>query len=116
MLRWVDPADGATAHSPILLCPVQLKRTGAQSPYTVERTDDEAVVNPALRLHLERDFSLQLPGVDEFTPDLDKLLLQVADLITGTRRMVGRAADRPDDVLASTRRPSTATSRTTSRR
>jgi hypothetical protein len=83
MLTWVDPADGAIAHSPILLCPVQLKRTGAQSPYTVERTDDEAVVNPALRLHLERDFSLKLPSVDEFTPDLDKLLLQVEDLVRG---------------------------------
>lgn len=83
MLKWVDPADGSVAYSPILLCPVQLKRTGAQSPYTVERTEDETVVNPALRLHLERDFSLQLPSVDEFTPDVDKLLLQVADLVSG---------------------------------
>ncbi|WP_225915235.1 DUF3320 domain-containing protein [Nocardioides jiangsuensis] len=83
MLTWVDPADGKSVDSPLLLCPVEVARSGAQSPYFVTRNEDEAVVNPALRLHMEKDFSVKLPQADPFAPDVDKLLDEVRVAVSG---------------------------------
>lgn len=74
MLEWIDPSDGKTAYAPIVLVPVDLKRTSTQSPYQVVRNDDDVVVNPALRLHLEREFSITLPDLDIDDPDLTAVL------------------------------------------
>ncbi|TCC55116.1 DUF3320 domain-containing protein [Kribbella pittospori] len=64
MLLWIDPDTGSPVHSPLLLCPVKLQRSGSQAPYTVVRTEDEIVVNPALRLKLEKDFGIHLSELD----------------------------------------------------
>lgn len=86
MLRWVDPDTGSEVNSPLLLCPVKLQRNGNQSPYTLLRTDDEIVVNPALRLKLEKDFGIQL---DELDPDSRDVIAAIDDV----RRKVGAKAD-----------------------
>ncbi|GAA1568557.1 DUF3320 domain-containing protein [Kribbella karoonensis] len=83
MLRWVDPESGSEVDSPLLLCPVRLQRNGNQSPYTLLRTEDEMVVNPALRLKLEKDFGIQLKDLDPDSRDLiaaiDDVRSQVAE-------------------------------------
>jgi hypothetical protein len=84
MLQWIDQDDQATVNSPILLCPVKLRRNGAQAPYTVERTEDEIVLNPALRLKLEKDFGIRLADVDPDTFDVWDVLDDVRDKVHGT--------------------------------
>ncbi len=61
ILRWVDPADGKAAEAPIVLCPVAVQRSGSQAPFQIRRTEDDLVVNPALRLHLDKSFGIDLP-------------------------------------------------------
>ena len=81
MLQWVDPDTDATVDSPILLCPVTLQRNGSQSPYTVERTEDEIVVNPALRLKLEKDFGIHLNDLDPDVFDVFEVIEDVRSRI-----------------------------------
>ena len=83
MLRWVDPADGKTAYAPVVLCPVELKRAGTQAPYHLQRTEDDVVLNPALRLHLERDFSINLPGLELDDPNVTAALQRLRSAIAG---------------------------------
>ncbi len=83
MLQWVDPFDGKPVNSPLILVPVQLTRPASNAPYRVKRAEDAVVVNPALLLKLERDFGVQLPAVDEFSPDVAKYLAQVDALVAG---------------------------------
>jgi very-short-patch-repair endonuclease len=82
-LRWTDPDDGRSVESPLLLVPVKLQRTAARQPYTVFRTEDDPVLNPALRLKLENDFKIALP---DFEPDdfsLDALFARVQAAVAG---------------------------------
>ncbi|MEW1959563.1 DUF3320 domain-containing protein [Kineococcus sp. NPDC059986] len=81
MLHWVDPFDGKPVDSPLVLVPVQLTRSGSNAPHRVRRAEDAVVVNPALALKLERDFGIDLPPVDEFSPDVSKYLAQVEALV-----------------------------------
>lgn len=81
MLRWIDPADGKTCYAPIVLCPVDLKRSGSQSPYFLGRNDDDVVVNPALRLHLEKTFDIHLPALDLDEPDVGGMLERLGSLV-----------------------------------
>jgi very-short-patch-repair endonuclease len=74
MLQWVDEEDRRTVVSPILLVPVKLRREATHRPYRVFRTEDELVVNPALRLKLEQDYDLELLGVDDYEVSVGKLL------------------------------------------
>ncbi|GAA1576746.1 hypothetical protein GCM10009789_32800 [Kribbella sancticallisti] len=85
MLRWVEQDTQATVDSPILLCPVKLHRQGNQSPYTAERTEDEIVVNPALKLKLEKDFGIELD-------DLDPDGFDVFEVLDEVRRRVSKSA------------------------
>ncbi|WP_024794789.1 DUF3320 domain-containing protein [Tomitella biformata] len=82
MLRWIDPDDGAEVHSPLLMVPVELKKTGADSPYVLFLADGDASVNPALKLKLE-EFALTLPEVDPDTADITSLMADVAVLVEG---------------------------------
>ena len=59
-----EPKPGpVVVDSPLLLIPVRLKRTGADSPYVVSRTEDDITVNPALKLKME-EFGIAVPDVD----------------------------------------------------
>jgi very-short-patch-repair endonuclease len=83
MLQWVDPDDGRTVVSPVLLVPVRLRREATHQPYRVTRTEDELVVNPALRLKMEKDFDVELPAVDEYAASVDKLLDEIGGAVAG---------------------------------
>ncbi|SEL36759.1 Part of AAA domain-containing protein [Rhodococcus maanshanensis] len=82
MLRWVDPSDGAEVDSPILMVPVQLKKTGSDSPYVLFRAEDDITVNPALKLKME-DCGVTLPDVDPDVPDLLALTEGITHAIRG---------------------------------
>ncbi|WP_137725716.1 DUF3320 domain-containing protein [Prescottella subtropica] len=82
VLRWVDPADGVAVDSPLLLVPVQLKRTGADSPYVLFRTDDDISLNPALKLKMD-EFGIDLPDVDPDLSEIDGLWGAIGSLIGG---------------------------------
>lgn len=84
LLQWVDPDDQATVVSPIVLVPVELSRPTRDRPYQLERTDDDPVLNPTLKLKLG-ELGLELPDIDADDPDLP-----------GLRTTIGAAiADRP---------------------
>ncbi|MBQ7364085.1 MAG: DUF4011 domain-containing protein [Clostridia bacterium] len=50
--------------SPLLLVPVTLNQTHPSAPFTVKKTDDDIVVNPALAFMLEKN-GISLPAFDE---------------------------------------------------
>ena len=83
MLRWIDPADEREVDAPVVLCPVELKRSGSQAPYYVSRNEDDVVVNPALRLHLEQEFGITLPDLDLDDPDVPGVLAVLERAIAG---------------------------------
>ena len=64
MLDWIDPADNKPVSSPLILVPVALHRDTPSRPYQLERTTDEAVLNPVLALKLENDLGIALPQLD----------------------------------------------------
>jgi len=64
-LRWhnLKEAPQERIHSPLLLLPVELtKKRGVKDHYTLEPSDTEAEVNPALRHHLKQLYNLDLPA------------------------------------------------------
>ncbi|ACZ22318.1 hypothetical protein Sked_24040 [Sanguibacter keddieii DSM 10542] len=81
ILEWEDPQDRKPVLSPLLLLPVVLGRNGADQPYTVRRTHDEALVNPVLRFKLEEDFGVALPEVDPDDFEADDLLLDIQKVV-----------------------------------
>ena len=56
-LKWTE-ADYSTEQivSPLLLVPVSLTVESISSPFVLQMTDDEIVVNPALKYKMENDF------------------------------------------------------------
>jgi hypothetical protein len=66
MLRWQDPALDEDSYSPLLLYPVSLNRLGNQPVYSLTRTEDDPVINPALAVKLAMDFELSLPEAEDF--------------------------------------------------
>jgi Protein of unknown function (DUF4011)/AAA domain len=85
-LRWIDSKDDKPADSPVLLLPVRLKREAAHEPYVLLRTEDEAVVNPALELKLKQDFDVELPELD---PDAFDVSAYLNEVEAGVRRRPG---------------------------
>jgi hypothetical protein len=65
LLRWVDPKSGDEQRAPLVLVPMELSRSSVTQPYQLRAAaDDDAVVNPALRVLLELDFNIRLPELD----------------------------------------------------
>jgi hypothetical protein len=65
LLTWKGPQTTDFAHSPLLLCPIELTRKTARDPYVLSLAEEEVVLNPALQVKLQRDFNIQLPGIPE---------------------------------------------------
>jgi hypothetical protein len=83
MLEWVDPERRESAKSPLLMVPVTLSRENPRSPYRLMRSDDDAVLNQALVVQLQR-LGVELPDsideTDEEQPQqvLDRIRASVA--------------------------------------
>lgn len=65
-LKWSE-ADYSKEQitSPLLLVPVSLTVESISSPFVLQMTDDEIVVNPALKYKMENDFGLAFPEFDD---------------------------------------------------
>lgn len=65
-LKWSE-ANHSTEQmvSPLLLVPVRLTVESISAPFVLQMTDDEIVVNPALKYKMENDFGLIFPEFDE---------------------------------------------------
>lgn len=82
ILEWVDK-DGKRCEAPLVLMPVRLQRSGAQAPYFISRYEDEdLIVNPALRLLMEREFDIDLPDVDADDVDVSVFFSHVSVLVS----------------------------------
>ena len=64
LVQWTDPESVDEWMAPLIMLPVVLTRESARDRYVLQRTDDDAVVNPALRVKLENDFGVHLPDID----------------------------------------------------
>jgi Protein of unknown function (DUF4011) len=85
VLEWRD-GDDQPARSPLLLLPVELRRSALRDPFVLHAIGDEdPLVNPALTARLRQDFDFRLPDApadwDEVSPAA--YLEQVAAAIAG---------------------------------
>ena len=77
-LHWIDADDGNRVESPLLLVPVTVTRESLKDKFRLRRTDDDAVLNPALSVKLNLDFGIELPRIDEIDiASLDDVYAQV---------------------------------------
>jgi hypothetical protein len=69
-LTWKDEGSNQPLISPMVLTPVELTRKTSRDPYTVQvpAVEDEAILNPALRLKLQYEHQIELPPL----PDWDE--------------------------------------------
>ena len=70
-LKWDEVCDGtfggdrSTMSSPLLLVPVSLTVESISSPFVLQMTDDEIVLNPTLIYKMKNDFGLEFQDYDE---------------------------------------------------
>jgi very-short-patch-repair endonuclease len=83
-IAWRDH-DDKPAESPLLLVPVRLRREGDAGHWSVESTDDDIAVNPALQLVMEKDYGITLPEVDADDVDLDGYLADVREAVAAQK-------------------------------
>jgi hypothetical protein len=86
MLHWQD-RDGQALESPLLLVPVRIGRASISSPFRLDATDEDMVVNPALALKLARDFGVSLPAFENGAED------DPTSIIEGIRALVANRED-----------------------
>ena len=82
-VNWTDPVLGESK-APLVLVPCSLERSGADRPLTLEPTDDEPTVNPALSILLRERTGKMLPEFPE-EPTLESL----TSLMEEVRGMLG---------------------------
>lgn len=73
LLNWREIETSDIICSPLILCPVELKRENTHDSFVLSLTEEEIVLNPALQVKLRRDFNIDLPSIPE---DWDKISLQ----------------------------------------
>jgi DNA polymerase III delta prime subunit len=87
MLHYKEsPASEEMFRAPLVLLPVALQRKSARAGYTVEATDDDPMVNPALAEYLRRSFGVTLPDLPDLANlpeqyDLQQLFVETTEAI-----------------------------------
>lgn len=88
MLEWYEtPTSQKTRRAPLLLVPVELKRTSARSRFRVAHTGEDVGGNLSLQMKMRGDFGLDLPlpeGKERLAPETYFAL--VAEAVAGQRR------------------------------
>ena len=90
-LHWMDKATNQELKSPLVLTPVELTRKSTRDPYRTEvpAVEDEALLNPALRLKLQYDHQIELPPLPDFdNVSISDYLHQVEQALHGTNWIV----------------------------
>ena len=62
MATWTPVSSSATPASPVLLCPIELERTGAAEVDFEMKLNGDWTLNEALLQHLENEFSVDVSG------------------------------------------------------
>ena len=75
LLHWAE-AEDEWQDSPVVLVPISLERPSPREPFQLRATEDDPVLNPALRVKLENDFSIVLPELESLD-DLPGLFASV---------------------------------------
>ena len=68
-LKWVDPKQNKDRYAPLLLVPITIERTSAQSRFKVAYSGEDISTNLSLREKLLSEFTIDLPALPE-TEDL----------------------------------------------
>ncbi|MBC8225245.1 DUF4011 domain-containing protein [Candidatus Bathyarchaeota archaeon] len=87
MLSWREGGSNQPLMSPIVLTPVELTRKTTRDPYTVRvpAVEDEAILNPALRLKLQYEHKIELPPLPDWDEEaLTGYLAEVREAIRET--------------------------------
>ncbi len=62
-LKWYSREDGGEHFAPLVLQPVQLKKSKGGSGYSVAMTDEDASVNATLLEYLKQEFNIDIRGL-----------------------------------------------------
>ena len=62
-MKWYSKADGAEHYAPLVLLPVQIKRSKGASGYALSVTDEDVSVNTTLLEFLKQDFNIDIRGL-----------------------------------------------------
>jgi hypothetical protein len=84
MLNWTEAGTNQRLKSPIVLTPVELTRETSRSLYRIKvpAVEEEAILNPALRLKLSYDYQIELPALPDFEEEpLSKYLKRLEEII-----------------------------------
>lgn len=87
MLHYKESAaSDEVFRAPLVLLPVALQRKSARTGFTVEATDDDPMVNPALAEYLRRAHSVVLPNLPDLTTlpedyDLQQLFIETTEAV-----------------------------------
>lgn len=78
-LCWQDKETEQSVLSPLIICPVELKRDNATNTYQLRWAEEDLVLNPALVAKFKNDFSFSFPPLsDDFEArDLMKFLKSI---------------------------------------
>ncbi|UCH56590.1 MAG: DUF4011 domain-containing protein, partial [Candidatus Bathyarchaeota archaeon] len=68
MVDWRETGINMPLKSPVVLTPVELTRKSSRDPYRIRvpAVEEEAILNPALRLKLQYDHQIELPPLPDF--------------------------------------------------
>ena len=67
--------------SPLILVPVTLTLPSLNAQYTLQKHEDEVVVNPTLAYLFERDYGISLPEFDSDNDTLESFMLKMETLV-----------------------------------
>ena len=69
-LEWKETSTADVSHiAPLLLIPVKLNRQSAQAGFSIERSDEDTIINVTLLELLRRDYELNIRGLDPLPTD-----------------------------------------------
>ncbi len=87
MLHWEDEESKLPLVSPIVLTPVELTRKNRRDNYSIRvpSVEEEAVLNPALKLKLQYEYQIELPSFPDWDDaSLTSYLADVQKVVEGT--------------------------------
>lgn len=80
-------ASDEVFRAPLVLLPIELCRTSARAGYTVQATDDDPIINPALVEYLSRAHSVVMPCLPDLidlpeTYDLQRFFIEATEAVS----------------------------------
>ncbi|NLE04809.1 MAG: DUF4011 domain-containing protein, partial [Crenarchaeota archaeon] len=67
MLVWKDIVTSEEVYSPLIMVPVELSKENIRKPFSISvpQVEEEAVLNPALKVKLANEYKIELPPIPE---------------------------------------------------